>query len=663
MALTGLVLLALMSMAVLAWRPAGAWRVVSGGLWAFALGAGLAFVAARTLPQVAWQGAEQFVRVRGTVTALEHLSGGPARLTVQADRLVGFSGSGQPRALRLTVRTRMPARLSVGDRVGVQAVIRPPGAASHPGGLDFARHLAFDGVQAVGFAVSDPDRLPPRGAAPGQVAPAPTGGLADLRRQLALTLRDTLPSRSGALAAAFMLGDRSGLDDETRAAMRDAGLAHLLAISGLHMGLLTGLVFFLAEFMIALAPPLALRWAPRKPAAVVAWLAGLGYLLLSGGSTATVRAFIMVSVAFLAVLLDRRVISLRSVALAALALVIWSPWVVTTAAFQMSFAATAGLVAVYEHIRPTGGTAVGPISRVARFFLGVLATTLIAQLAVLPVVLAQFQAVSLVAVLANLVAVPLMSLAVMPLALVQMAVLWAGPPGLVTPLFGTVLDLLLLTAEQMAAMPWAVWRVPQPPGWFLPLMAGLAVAVLMARDRRIRVMAGAAGLTATMLAVTAAPPSEIRVTPAATAVASKKPDAPFRLTARQYGSLLVNAWRQSWGVSRNSSRQYLAQPDCAAGLCLYGPHLGLTLARTERPEQVKHACAAGHFTIAPARLAEACAPPGQFLARETLARRGPLRLVPRHQAGYQAGQVRYERHFSRGGPAPRPWEPVIRPAP
>ncbi|MGV6847237.1 MAG: ComEC/Rec2 family competence protein, partial [Marinibacterium sp.] len=178
-------------------------------------------------------------------------------------------------------------------------------------------------------------------------AAPPDGGLAVFRLRMAASrmLRDRLPGDTGGFAAAVTTGDRSGMTRDALDALRASNLAHLLAISGLHMGLLAGVVFAGLRLGLLLIPAFALRVPVRKIAAIGALAAAAAYLALSGGSIATERAFIMVAVALIALLVDRRALSLRAVAAAALIVLALRPEALLSPGFQMSFAATTALVA------------------------------------------------------------------------------------------------------------------------------------------------------------------------------------------------------------------------------------------------------------------------------------------------------------------------------
>ncbi|MBL4758173.1 MAG: ComEC/Rec2 family competence protein, partial [Rhizobiales bacterium] len=148
----------------------------------------------------------------------------------------------------------------------------------------------------------------------------------------------------------MITGDRSFISRNHVEMLRASGLAHVLAISGLHMTLVTGALFAGLRALLAFIPGIALRYPIKKIAAFAALFAGAFYLALSGANVATQRAFIMVGIMLVAILLERPAISLRNVALAALFVILWRPESVVTASFQMSFAAVTALIAAYEYV-------------------------------------------------------------------------------------------------------------------------------------------------------------------------------------------------------------------------------------------------------------------------------------------------------------------------
>ena len=284
-----------------------------------------------------------------------------------------------------------------------------------------------------------------------------------------------LDGDTGAVAAALIMGQRGSISEETLTAMRDAGLAHLLAISGLHMGLVAGLLFFTVRGSLALVAPLTLQRPIKKWAALAALVGVFGYLLLAGAPVPTQRAFVMTGLVLVGVMLDRTAISLRLVAWAAAVVLLLRPESIVGASFQMSFAAVLALVAFYEvagaKMRVWFGGA-GTLRRLALYVAGVGFTTLIAGLATLPFAIHQFNRVAVFGMAANLVAVPLTGLWIMPWAVLALVLMPVGLEAAALVPMGWGVDGMLAVAQTVAAWPGAAISVRAMP------MAGLAAIVL-----------------------------------------------------------------------------------------------------------------------------------------------------------------------------------------
>jgi len=402
------------------------------------------------------------VDVIGRVSAVEPRERG-VRLRLRSLEISDLPPRRTPEAVRVAVVAGAPG-IMPGDRVRLTAVLRPPPEPVAPGAFDFARHAYFQQLGAVGFALGRVDKLP--GAPAESVGQRWRGFWAETRHAAAERIRATLPGPSGALAAALMTGERGAIPEDIRQAMRDSGLAHLLAISGLHVGLVAGLVFFAVRGGLALIPPVALRWPIKKWAAAAATLAAAGYLLLVGATVPTQRAFVMVGIVLLGVALDRRAVTMRLVAWAAMLVLLLHPESLTGASFQMSFAAATGLVACYEVLR---GRGLAPASdrglplRAAAYFGGVALTSLVAVLATSPFAVYHFNRLALYGLAANMVAVPLVAFWVMPWALGAFLLLPLGLERLALAPMDWGLRLLLDVATGVADWPAAAVLLPSPP--------------------------------------------------------------------------------------------------------------------------------------------------------------------------------------------------------
>jgi competence protein ComEC len=358
----------------------------------------------------------------------------------------------------------------VGTRVILTAHLSPPQGPVEPGGFDFQRRAWFRGLGAVGYTRTPVLRLAPPGR--GGVSL----GVTRLRFSIGAAVRAQISGDAGGFAAAITTGDRSGISRPALDALRASNLAHLLAISGLHMGLLTGFVFAALRVAIALVPALALRVSGKKIAAVGALGAGAFYLALSGGSVATERAFVMVGVMLGAILFDRRALTLRAVALAATIILVIRPESLIEPGFQMSFAATTALVSTFRFLSDRNILTARGFSGAA---LGLFVSSAVAGAATAPFAAAHFNQIAHYGLLANLLSVPLMGVIVMPAAVVAavLAPVGLGWLGLEVMRLGVLW--ILGVAEFVAGLGGALSFVPSPGVWVLPLIALGAIFFLI----------------------------------------------------------------------------------------------------------------------------------------------------------------------------------------
>lgn len=422
----------------------------------------------------------------GQIIRIERKSGDHLRLLLDVEGMSGRASDELPRRVRVNVRTSAP-ELRPGDKVSMLAILRPPPEPILPGGYDFARSAWFQRIGALGFTISDVTRFEER---PDESLEIHVEGVRD---GIALRVSEVIQGDAGALAVALITGLRGGLSDEVQDNMRGAGLAHLLAISGLHMALVTGALFFGVRALLALSPTLALKYPIKKIAALAAWAGAVFYLMLSGSGISTQRAFIMVSIVLLAVLLDRQAISLRLVALAAMLVLLFSPESLLSASFQMSFAAVAALVSGFEWQQQRFGGIMagrrGLLPRAAWYLWGTILATLIAEASIGPVAAFHFHRVALFGIPANVIAMPLMSFWIMPLAVLALVLMPLGLEAIALVPMGWGLEVLLVVAGEVAGLPGAVRSIPAMPfASFLLIIAG-GLWLVLTREARWRRMA------------------------------------------------------------------------------------------------------------------------------------------------------------------------------
>ena len=432
----------------------------------FCLGMGRAHLVAA--PVLDWR---YYGAVEGRVVAVDRSASDAVRLTLDDLRLDRMAAQNTPRHLRVSLHGVQPiTRFDAGSRVMMTAFLSPPPGPVEPGGFDFQRHAWFQGLGAIGYT-----RAPVL-----RIAPATGAHVYRMRQSISCRIQSRLSGDVGGFAAAVTTGDRSGMSQDALDALRVSNMAHLLAISGLHMGLLVAFVFLVIRSIFALIPAFLLRIPSKKIAAGVALMAAVGYLALSGGNVATERAFIMAAVGLVAVMLDRRVLSLRAVALAATLVLVLRPESLLGPGFQMSFAATTALIVVFAALRDwqiTFGPAwVRPVATVAL-------SSLVAGAATAPVAAAHFNTVSHYGLLANVVSVPVMGLIVVPCAVIAACLSPFGLAKVGLWGMGLGLDWILNVAQAVAALDGARGFVPSPSWGVLPLLALGAIWMILWQGR------------------------------------------------------------------------------------------------------------------------------------------------------------------------------------
>lgn len=413
--------------------------------------------------------AEYYGPVTGRVVEVDRSQAGALRLTLDRIWLSDMGSTDVPRRVRLSLQgDRAEPDPLPGDVVMTTAFLSAPGGAVEPGAFDFRRMAFFDGLGAVGYT-----RVPLMLWEEGEGEQV----VGRLRAHLSAAIRAQIPGDPGAFAAGVLTGDRSGLSVEAVAALRDSSLAHLLAISGMNMAFLVGFTFGFLRYGLALVPSVALRVNGKKVAAVVSLGVACFYLLLSGANVATERAFIMVAVMLIAVLLDRRALTLRSVAVAGIILLVWQPEALLSPGFQMSFAATIALIASFAALNDR--LAGRKVPWLARIGVAAVLASLIGGLATAPYAAAHFNRFTDYGLLANLLTGPVMGLVVMPAGALAALGALVGLEGL--PLW--VMELgcrwILFVAHEVAALEGSVTALPATSGSVLALLSlGLVFVVL-----------------------------------------------------------------------------------------------------------------------------------------------------------------------------------------
>lgn len=394
----------------------------------------------------------KFADVSGHVVLVEPMEeGGGSRVVLSNLFIDGMARDETPRKIRL--RLRHDDNVFVGQRIKTLASLTPLSAPVVPGGFDFRRYLYFEGIGAVGFIYKAPEIL--------KDTPTRFEIIEQWRGFISERIRASLTTQHASVALALIVGQKNALSNEDRQVLRDSGLAHMLAISGLHVGLVSGVLFFILRFFLAAFPVIALNYPIKKIAAVFAFMGAVFYMLLAGMTVPTQRAVLMSGVVFLAILMDRSPVSLRLVAFSALLVLFFRPESLLSASFHMSFAAVTCLVYFYDLTRNFWSrhyTNSNWSRRAMLYFLTVCITTLIASIATAPFALHHFGQVSFIGSVANLVAVPLFAFLIMPFALLSTLLTVVGFEYWPLQVVGAGIELVMGVAYWASELPYAIYK-------------------------------------------------------------------------------------------------------------------------------------------------------------------------------------------------------------
>jgi competence protein ComEC len=445
---------------------------------------------------------------------------------------------------RVRLSVRKGTAPDVGSFIAIKARLQPPLAPLRPGSYDFARDLYFQGIGASGFVTGAIRKLDPPTPPSWHLRYAAT--MQGMRDGIDARIRASLAGDSRAIATALLTGRRDAISADVNDAMFISGLGHVLSISGYHMAVVAGVVFFVLRALLALIPVLTVTFPIKKYAAAAALLAALFYLLLSGAEVATQRSFIMTAVVLMAIMVDRRAITFRTLAIAALIVLVITPESLVHPSFQMSFAATLGLVALVQIGMPRL-FATADSSTTARIALWggreialLLLASLVAGLATMPYAAYHFHRITPYGIVANLLAMPVVSILVMPAGLLGLLAIPFGFDGV----FWTIMDLglqwMIFVSRWVAALPGAIGRVS---GFGVgPLILASLGIVLLALLRTPLRHAGVIALALATLWAASTKPPDILIAGDGHSVAVRGRDGRLHLMRNGKDAFLTKEW-------------------------------------------------------------------------------------------------------------------------
>lgn len=406
--------------------------------------------------------------IEGWVIDVDSPGANGHRVLIAPVRIRGLEPDQTPMRLRATVRGEPPPP---GAPVRLFAILNPPPAPASPGAYDFGRGAYFQGMGGVAFALSE--------TRPATLADPPTRlelamRINAARYALAQRIVARLGERTGGVAAAMVTSHETWIDQETLDDMRDSGLAHILSVSGLHMAIVGGFVFFGVRLLVAAWPWLALRVSGKKVAAWAGLFAVGAYLVVSGSPPPAERAAITAAIAFIAILLDRQALTMHALGVAAFAVLVMMPEAIVMPGFQMSFAATAALIALVEvwprRIREISAPApIVAVQRVGGWIAAAVTASLVAGLATGPFAMQHFNRVAIYGLIANMATSPVADFVMMPMLALGAALEPLGLGGPFLWVAGRAVDIMLAIGNWTANLPGAVHTLASAPIAALPI--------------------------------------------------------------------------------------------------------------------------------------------------------------------------------------------------
>jgi len=543
-----------------------------------------------------------------------------------------------PKQIRLRAPDQGPLFV-YGDVICGKAIMARPRGPLRPGGYDFGWSLWFKQIGGTGFTIS---QLKLCNTSIKYEQSKLDHFIATLRSFISQRLDQGLTGRERALAGALILGDRGRIEKQDIEALRKAGLGHLLAISGLHMAAFAGTLFFLIRAGLALFPSLAQAQPIKKWAALAALIGASVYFLISGQSIPTQRAVLMISMIMLAILVERPAITLRNVVLAAILILLFRPESLLSPGFQMSFAAVTALIVAYEiHLKKAPFTKIQETVPQLVWFkpfyymLGIWFTSLIATLATAPYSIYHFHQISYMGPLGNMLAIPLFTVLLMPLAVLSLCLMPFGLEGPILEALAIVIDMLLATAHWTASFDPAIIQIGQINPRAVILITLGAILAIFAPGRN-KLLA----LPLVIIAVITAKPNQrpdIYIDDKGDVMAVRGADQKLYAPDGRKGAFVLSNWLKADGDNRTSAdvRQN-AVIACDEAACS-GQVKGLTVTLLKNIQALEEECNRADILIYKRTIFRPCKNPQLKLTKIELTKGGA------HAVYINKGKIRVER--------------------
>ncbi len=522
-----------------------------------------------------------------------------------------FSASNVPARVRISVRAATPLP-QPGSWVHVTAVLAPPSSPASPGAYDFGRAAYYQRLGGVGYAFGRPKSIA-RVREP-SFRDRVSLLVEELRSSMTTRIHSVLPGSTGGIASALITGNRGAISDEDEKALRDAGLAHVLAIAGLHMALVGMGLFWVVRAGLATIPSLALRYPIKKWAAAAAICSSSFYLLISGASSASTRAFLMLATMLVAILFDRPAFSMRSLAFAAAIILLLGPESLLEPGFQMSFAAVMSLIAVaeWEATRPARDAVLGPpaLAEVRRYLRGITTTSLVGSVATIPFAIYHFDRTNHYSVLGNLLAMPIMGFVAMPAAALSVLLMPFGLDAWPLRVLGWGIDVMLFVGRWVSGLPGAASVVSAWPISALSLVSlgGLWLGLWRRRWRWLGIGPIMAGVSLAY----AIPQPDLLIGRDGLTVAVRSADGSLKLLRPAKDKYSANEWLKRDGDEHAADAAIATRKDgvsCDPFGCVAKANGGSRIALVLKPDALLEDCARSDVVVSAVPVRHACEGP------------------------------------------------------
>ena len=598
----------------------------------------------------------RIVKLQGFIEEIDIRPVG-ARLILRVEESGDMPASLAPRRVRVTTRKAPDA--AAGDYVALTARLLPPSHASLPGGYDFSRDAYFAGIGAVGSTLGAIATIPPPGDAPLSLRFA--AAIDHARNALAARVDAIIGGDEGAIAAAMVTGKRDFLSNDAKDLIREAGIFHIITISGVQMTLVAGIFFWTTRRLLALSPTLALRYPIKKWAAAIAVVGAVAYDLCTGSRVGTERALIMTLIVLGAIIVDRRALTMRNLGLAVLAVVALEPEAILGVSFQLSFAAVGALVAVLEQRlarAETSGDPFMPAPRGPRRGviglhlvdkpLGIVVATLCATSATASFMAYHFHDLSPYVLIGNPLTLTVIEFFAVPGALIGAALY---PLGLDAPVWlyvGAGIKFILWIARFIAEAPGATLHLRAFAPYALPFLSLAVASALIWRSWLLRATAIPFALIGLMGAL-GGPRYDVIIAPGGEQVGVRNADGRLAIIGKRFNAFAAEQWLAADGDGREAAQARDEAAPCDRFGCVAPLPAGQALALIEDRLAFEEDCARAAIVVSPLTAPAGCNA-GQAFDERRLAETGAVGLIWDGAAfGLIADRSRLE---------DRPWSPA-----